>query len=471
MKRIIFAASCAALVTVVSCSHKSTQTEPPREPATTEKRESHISPERMEKLRAAVAQMDAAVIQDNLNGARMSQILVSSFDARLAKLSKEEDVDKLMTSTLYCKLMAARPIQEAIDDRLGFIFETALKSGPDAKAWFLRELNAFAQKDAMNEIAAIQVVRSLVADEVSYCGDKGCVARDVATLSFRVAPLDDEAFAEFTRRNQIVYDKISKTDLRPGLCFGDQRKPNSASSYDWTNRNWVGSVLPQGSFVFTYDDGPHKDYTRVIRDTWANGGLAKPAFFWLAGNVQRLSGIATELNKQGYVIGSHSERHADLGNVARAGSVGDLNKVNRQLFASELSGLSAAGFSDWKNKTLDREINQSVATLGNILGKPVRYFRLPYGSGTKNDLIGARFEKLNLDHFFWRIDSLDWQDKNPASIRDRVVSQMKATGRGIVLFHDIHSQSAQAAQLMVNYLKANPNYKAVNILDLPGLQK
>lgn len=471
MKRIIFAASCAALVTAVSCTHKSTTTEPPREPAAAAHRDSHISPERMEKLRVAVAQRDAAVMQDNLNGARMSQILVSSFDARLAKLSKEEEVDKLMTSTLYCKLMAARPIQEAIDERLSFIFETALKEGPAAKAWFFQELNAFAQKDAMNEIAAIQVVRSLVAEEVSLCGVKDCVARDVTTLNFRVAPLDDEAFADYTRRNQIVYDKIAKTDLLPGLCFGDQREPNAASSYDWKNRNWVGSVLPQGHFVFTYDDGPHKEYTRVIRDTWAKAGLAKPAFFWLAGNAQNLSSIVTELNQQGYVIGSHSERHGDLGNVARSASAGDLNSVNRKLFASELQKVSAGGYSDWKNKTLDREINQSVAGLGAITGKQIRYFRLPFGSGTKNDMIGARFEKLNLDHFFWRVDSLDWQDKNPASIRDRVVAQMKATGRGIILFHDIHSQSAQAAQLMVNFLKANPSYKAVNILELPGLQK
>ncbi len=171
--------------------------------------------------------------------------------------------------------------------------------------------------------------------------------------------------------------------------------------------------------------------------------MAKPTFFWLSKNVDRLKSVVSETNSQGYVIGSHSVDHENLGALAKAGNI----------------------------KALDFEINGAVTTLGNALGRPVRYFRLPYGSGVKSALIGARFQALNLEHFFWRVDSLDWQDKNPVSIRDRVVAQMKAVGRGIVLFHDIHPQSAKAAQLMVDYIRANPQYKAVSILDIPEMPK
>ncbi len=131
-----------------------------------------------------------------------------------------------------------------------------------------------------------------------------------------------------------------------------------------------------------------------------------------------------ELNDAGYVIGSHSERHADLGNLAKSNSAAGFGAINRQIFGKEVAGMSSAAFANWKLKTLDREINQSVADLGTILDKKVRYYRLPYGSGVQNDLIGQRFQALNLDHFFWRVDSLDWQDKNPQSIRDRVLGQM-----------------------------------------------
>jgi peptidoglycan/xylan/chitin deacetylase (PgdA/CDA1 family) len=75
-----------------------------------------------------------------------------------------------------------------------------------------------------------------------------------------------------------------------------------------------------------------------------------------------------------------------------------------------------------------------------------------------------------LDHFFWRVDSLDWQDHNPESIRDRVVTQMNAVKKGIILFHDIHPQSAAAAKLMTDYFLKNPSVKAVPVSDLPGLK-
>ena len=211
----------------------------------------------------------------------------------------------------------------------------------------------------------------------------------------------------------------------------------------------------------------------VSTGPWANAGMAKPAFFWLRQSASNLKEIVNELNLDGYVIGSHSERHGDLGTLAKATTAANLNSVDKQLFGPELAKLPAgdnAAFIAWRNATLDREINQSVADLSAILGKSVRYFRLPYGSGIRNDLIGDRFVALNLDHFFWRVDSLDWQDKNPESVRDRVLEQMKITQKGIVLFHDTHPQSAQAAQLMVNFLKTQTEYKAVSIMDIPGLK-
>jgi peptidoglycan/xylan/chitin deacetylase (PgdA/CDA1 family) len=42
-------------------------------------------------------------------------------------------------------------------------------------------------------------------------------------------------------------------------------------------------------------------------------------------------------------------------------------------------------------------------------------------------------------HVSWNVDSLDWQDPNPASVQKRVEQQMAANGRGIILFHDIHT--------------------------------
>ncbi|WP_413288813.1 polysaccharide deacetylase family protein [Bdellovibrio sp. HCB337] len=442
--RFVLALSLGLFMT--ACNHTGSKNqESPREPAAqTESHATHLPDDQIKSLQDAAAKQDSSRVHELLSGVRVAQILVSSFDARLAKISKEEDADKLMNSQLYCRLQEVRPLQEAIDEKLRVIFAAALQQGAPGREWMYQQLRAFAKVDVLNEVAVMQVIRLLAENEETYCGAKDCFTTEATKWpELHVNPMDDEAMAKYVGTRMAKYKTVTKSDVKPGNCFGDRREPNQVGAYDWKSRNWVGSVLPQGNFVFTYDDGPHSTFTKEIRDAWAQAGMVKPAFFWLSKNATNLPSIVSELNSQGYVIGSHSADHKDLGALAKAGNT----------------------------TALDYQINGSVATLTKNLGKQVRYFRLPYGSGVKSQLIGARFQALNLDHFFWRVDSLDWQDKNPASIRDRVVAQMKATGRGIVLFHDIHSQSAKATQLVVNYLKTSSSHKAVSILDLPGLQK
>jgi peptidoglycan/xylan/chitin deacetylase (PgdA/CDA1 family) len=442
------ALALAGLLFVVSCNHKESKKEEVREPSSLTGVAAlplkHLEATEIASIKAVADNQDSSRVKELLSGIRISQILAASFDARLAKISAAPEADQLMRSQLYCRLQKMRPLQELIEDKLRVIYTASVQNGAAGKEWFYNQLRDFAKIDILNEIAMMQMVRVLAEEEVLSCGAKDCFQAEAMKFpEFHVNPFDDEAMAAYSGTRLVQYSNVTKADLKPGTCFGELREPNQAGSYDWKNRNWVGSVLPAGHFVFTYDDGPHSIYTKEIREIWAHAGMAKPAFFWLTKNVGNNMSVVNETNSQGYVIGSHSVDHKDLGALARAGNT----------------------------KALDFEINGSVETLGKALGRPVRYFRLPYGSGVKSASIGQRFQALNLEHFFWRVDSLDWQDKNPTSIRNRVVTQMKATGRGIVLFHDIHPQSAKAAQLMVDYFKANPQYKAVSILDIPGLPK
>ena len=59
-------------------------------------------------------------------------------------------------------------------------------------------------------------------------------------------------------------------------------------------------------------------------------------------------------------------------------------------------------------------------------------------------------------HVFWNIDTLDWQDKNPKTILALSIKQMNASANnsGIILFHDIHSQSVTASTMLMDYLNA-----------------
>ncbi len=481
-KTFVFLAMAAiSTVLIAACTHSPWQVAKPNSVVTGDERTPAstysvaLEQTDLDRIKNIVLSRDAVHFQMMLLKMREVQTLVSSFDFRLTRILKETEMDQLFQSKLYCKLWEIHSISDHTEDQLHYALKVAKLDSVASSDWIYSQISDFAKLDTSREAAMANLFRGYVNGERQICMSAGCVSGDISKLkNFHVDIMNDSDLNRFmtsNRREIALYSQVNPHDLEPGTCFNPdpKRKPQQAG-FDWVNRNWVGSVLPAGQFVFTYDDGPHASFTRVIRDTWADAGMAKPAFFWLRQNASHLPEIVKELNDQGYVIGSHSERHADLGNLAKATSAANFNGVNAKIFGPEAKSLSGAGFESWKSQTLDREINQSVADLSVILGKQVRYFRLPFGSGVRNDLIGARFEKLDLDHFFWRVDSLDWQDKNPESIRDRVVTQMKAVGKGIVLFHDIHPQSAQAAKLMVDYLKTSSTFKAVSIHDIPGLR-
>lgn len=193
--------------------------------------------------------------------------------------------------------------------------------------------------------------------------------------------------------------------------------------------------------------------------------MAKPTFFWLAANVQKYPAVARDVGARGFEVAVHSFSHPDIGNLAAAVDASKLNKVNRTHFANELRSLSAGDFAGWREKKLDQQIVRAFAIISDVLGSGhhVGKFRLPYGSGLRSSLIGARFAHLNVDHFFWDIDSLDWQDKNPLSIVERVHKQMLVAKRGIILFHDIHPQSLEASKVLIREFQEKPNGKVVNL--------
>lgn len=467
---LLLSMALASSLLIAACTHNPFSSTPPeqRVPASEE-----LSATEKDALTDIIQTRNSNRLKQLFVKTRIAQTMISSFDARIASIKKEEDMDTLFESNLYCKLWQVRSAYEHTDEQLHHVMKTA--KAAKREDWVYSEISAFAKQELLSEAAMLNMFRGFVNEEVEICGSANCMAQDVSKLkNIRVNPLNQTAMAKFMKDNRsklAAYSRITANDLKPGTCYeqNPSRKPQAAG-YDWANRNWVGSVLPVGHFVFTYDDGPHAVHTQAIADAWEQAGLAKPAFFWLRKKATEFPEVVQRLNNQGYAIGSHSERHADLGNIAKANSVEGLNGTNKSALASELKGLSAGQFAAWKEQTLNREINQSADDLSVIIGRPLRYFRLPYGSGTRNDLIGARFEAKNLDHFFWRVDSLDWQDKNPQSIFERVTTQMKAVQKGIVLFHDIHPQSAAASKLLVEYIRNNPSIKAVPIQNLPGLK-
>lgn len=451
-----------------SCTHKEAAKEAQRVPTSeTHSHEAHLTEQNQLDLRAMVRDRASAPLNVLLMNTRVAQTLVSSFDVRIKNVRTTEQSDALLQSELYCKIQRARGLYELAEEKILFSLEEAFKLG--SEQWFLDTYFSFASKGPAEMAATVNLFRKASAKQTDICGTDNCLLQRLAAQSALSTLVgDDQAFSDFTTKNRDAiarYQNITATDLRHGRCFSENnRQPNQSGGYEWSKRQWISDKLSNGEFIITYDDGPHGQHTRQIMDMWEQSGFTKPAFFWLSQSAVNLKAIVQDARLRGFPIGLHSERHGDLGNLARSAGPGDLNSMNRNLFSRELAALPAGGYANWREQTLDREIVQAGATLERVVREVdssyrLKHFRLPFGSGVKNQAIGSRLAQLDADHFYWKVDSLDWQDRNPVSVLERVKAQMTAGKKGLVLFHDTHASTVVASRLLIDLFKSRPDWQ------------
>ena len=93
--------------------------------------------------------------------------------------------------------------------------------------------------------------------------------------------------------------------------------------------------------------------------------------------------------------------------------------------------------------------------LEKITGAKPLLFRPPYGA--RNQEVYKQITGEGLEDVLWTIDSEDWADPVPESIAMRVLHELNASHKGVILFHDIHSQGVAALPLVLDELTAQ-NY-------------
>lgn len=186
------------------------------------------------------------------------------------------------------------------------------------------------------------------------------------------------------------------------------------------NGNITGRGFPARTWSLTYDDGPGSRTTPKVVESLMERKI--PAtFFMLAKQVEALPSTAKKVKDAGFEIASHSYTHPQLTKVGAA--------------------------------KLEREIGTAKKVIQDKLGVDIKLFRLPYGAGVSVSRVRAKIAEHKMVHVFWNVDTLDWQDKNPRSILARTIKQMNASPKnaGVILFHDIHSQSVTASTMLMDY--------------------
>src|SRR6185436_18853071 len=90
----------------------------------------------------------------------------------------------------------------------------------------------------------------------------------------------------------------------------------------------------------------------------------------------------------------------------------------------------------------EKEIGNTSLLLDKVTGTHNTLFRPPYGA--KNAAILKEVEALGMKSILWTLDSMDWADPIAESVAQRVLAQVAAARKGVLLMHDIHKQSVAA---------------------------
>lgn len=151
--------------------------------------------------------------------------------------------------------------------------------------------------------------------------------------------------------------------------------------------------------ALTYDDGPHPHDTPRILDELASTG-SRATFFVLSAQVERHPAIARRILADGHEVALHGLDHRSL------------------LTMDDRAAL--------------RHVRQARDRVEQVLSRPVRLYRPPYGEHTARQ--ARKIARLELDIVIWSADSMDWKPDTEERIADRALASVFPGG--IVLLHD-----------------------------------
>lgn len=190
-----------------------------------------------------------------------------------------------------------------------------------------------------------------------------------------------------------------------------------------------GPLLADGEVVLTFDDGPSRAYTRPILEA-LEAQCTKATFFMVGRMAMSDPGMVKEVGRLGHTVATHTWSHANLGALSH-------------------------------EKAQD-EIELGFSAVQHALGKPVApFFRFPYlrdSAITLSHLKGRRLATFSID-----IDSRDFEIRDAGVLYDRVMREVAAKRKGIILFHDIHASTARALPRILAALKAR-SFRVVHLV-------
>ena len=181
--------------------------------------------------------------------------------------------------------------------------------------------------------------------------------------------------------------------------------------------------------VLTFDDGPQKFATEGVLAALA-AECTKATFFSIGKMALGYPEIIREVAHAGHTVGTHTWSHKAIAKLKT--------------------------FEEGRD-----EIERGISAVHRAVGAPIApFFRFPTLVDSKEAV--EHLGKRNIAMFSTDIDSFDFKLQPPDKLAQSVIDKLEKKGKGILLFHDIHKNTAKAMPLLLTALKAK-GYKVVHL--------
>lgn len=192
-----------------------------------------------------------------------------------------------------------------------------------------------------------------------------------------------------------------------------QKAPTPAKKTEPRNS---GGVDCANCVAITYDDGPGAETNRLLDKLKAKNAHA--SFMVIAPSAEQHPELLKRMKAEGHTIGNHTKSHRQLNTLPY--------------------------------DQVSREIDAGNAAIKKATGQSTRWVRPPYGA--TNPTVDQVTRDKGVSQALWDVDTVDWKDRNSEHVCSSAVQGARAGS--IVLMHDIHPTTVDAADCVIDGLRA-----------------
>ena len=210
-----------------------------------------------------------------------------------------------------------------------------------------------------------------------------------------------------------------------------------------------GSELPDHTLALTFDDGPGPR-TKELAEYLATEGI-RATFFINGRNVPGRQSALDAIVGRGHLLANHTQNHLQLTKLTSAKLITEVTQTDASIAQVQPNGpwLLRPPFGAWNG-----------ATARTINGTPMK----KYVGSVFWDVGGQLTATAAADWACWG------QKVSVDSCGSLYMGEMRTRKRGIVLMHDIHSNTVDMVKLIVPKLKAE-GWKFASAADAPAVKR